>query len=636
MGCSISRILPENPEFWIYHDAENCPIRENDNIDAAKLFSLVKEQVLRCHRGISPESPLDPGDLETVKVRWYMFLASPTSNNKEFRNTVAMEDLRDKGVQVVDTGSKRDSVDTHIQHELTLFGDEPRVPTPNKKVFVLIAGDRDYSKALQRLQGKGLKPILIANKATKRSLMSNAKCCDYKWEEILSRAPRSGQPRSSFEFILPIDAPINSYLHAVKRDRLKAILAGVHKSLSCDHRKTEGKYELRVFLRPGSAASAIISHPQEDEARNKCNEYLSNIITEKDVLDDVKIEFDDFLFQHPIIGPISARTKIAVFSYFKGASNANIPGTPRTPQKSNKVSAHIVYDKTSTGEDELNEMRDALKSLAQGKSPVGGRGAKSPAPGRKDKSPVKGREVKSPAQGRATAEGICSLKIPENEDWVTYSRAFVSRTVEQCFGVSISVPERKPGGSEPLEIDFPWTENGKKAREWLRETIGKIKQEQVTYELSSSERNPYEQCFRRFRSDLLKSIYGYDVEASSGDDSEEGEDEKSVTLKLDIEFLKTAPKDPKRQAVITIKGLKQGEVNKAVEKARSLFRSIAIKEFKLNEVHDGDAAKKCALELKKKKLIPYVSWEEGCLTLGGTKKEIDIAKREFVNVLAGL
>jgi uncharacterized LabA/DUF88 family protein len=139
----------------IFHDAENCPVQIYTN--GSKLYDSVIRNVLNAVgvdiNGIDIESICD--------VHWRFVL--PLLDGRIFP-TRCLKDLLTRGVLHINPGEKKGAVDIVIKDSMDRLRVEHFDDSAIKKqrrIVVLISGDRDFAGNIRSLRQVGLKTVLI-------------------------------------------------------------------------------------------------------------------------------------------------------------------------------------------------------------------------------------------------------------------------------------------------------------------------------------------------------------------------------------------------------------------------------------------------------------------------------------------
>jgi len=223
---------------FIFHDAENCYIPNDDHINGSQLYVEVVKRALTLYMQGMHGRAVPPGaiDVNAVPVRWTLVLRRDPSNPFHVAETT-LDQLIVRGVSHVTPVAERRSVDTAINEGLFDVADAyGSHPARGRMLVVLLSSDNDFVAALRRLRNDGFACAAIHRGNVTNSLRDILRIGSYPmdagcWDDLVRASTGSDSPalrptHLSLVCERKIHRPV--YVFLVHGNKLVELRAAVH------------------------------------------------------------------------------------------------------------------------------------------------------------------------------------------------------------------------------------------------------------------------------------------------------------------------------------------------------------------------------------------------------------------------
>ena len=308
-GKALERIV-------IFHDAENCYIPNDTNIDGARVYNDTVDKVIELAQSGFPGGVVPR---HSLLVTW-KFVLNRIKGNRFQPSEPTFKDLKVQGLEHLTALEKKDGVDNEIK---SLIQSAVKSVKAEGTVIALLSGDIDYATEIRALKRAGFRVVLLHRGNCNRGIVSLVNSCweqgehtSDQWDSIIAGArgsrvsgatpgmeeekkggndgeSMSPLPRPGFKTLAAFRVFLPVYVHFrdTKRTQLENELntlfssEAAENSLLVDFPKTNSGRSTTYFVRLNAAvspdgSSSLIS---DEEAKG-----LSEIL--KSALDHVSLE----------------------------------------------------------------------------------------------------------------------------------------------------------------------------------------------------------------------------------------------------------------------------------------------------------------------------------------------------------
>ena len=182
-GKSLKRII-------IFHDAENCYIPNDTNIDGARVYTDTVDKVIELAQsgfpgGVAPR--------HSLSITW-KFVLNRIKGNRFQPSEQTFKDLKVQGLEHLTALEKKDGVDNEIKSLIRSAMESER---PEETVIALLSGDIDYAAEIRSLIKAGFRVVLLHKGNCNRGIVSlvngsweHGEHTSNQWDSIIAGAHR--------------------------------------------------------------------------------------------------------------------------------------------------------------------------------------------------------------------------------------------------------------------------------------------------------------------------------------------------------------------------------------------------------------------------------------------------------------